>query len=593
LIAFLTCFLKVLVATGLLALAGGFVTVPFRDRGAFSLMLAPMCGMLILPTVTLVFYALNKVSFAQSGLIAAVLCTCLTCIGFYLRRPSREGLSVALSLWPLVVAIATAMFCAASFNSGSPSILYIDGSDHGGYAQAADWLLSHSIAIQPILAPERPYESWPVLMFSLDYRLGSFAAIALVAALNGTSGLFAYDTACAIAFSAASLSVAAVFGRSRLTVIVLSLCLLTTAWFELGRSGYFGKLLAYPACLFLIGLFLTSRHSLTAAKVAVLVLLTVGAATMHAGMITAFFVVGVGAIAVLTDRILGRANNADELIQEVLILAAIGGVALASSGMFARPIIAPGSPAGFYLSWNALLPHFMEVQNPTRDYIPIWAAWLSIGSILALACHLALLVFALLKRSSIALCLAGGPLLICILFVGMDAAGASSARYGVYQFSSIMGSFGFCALVWLMDEPQVRGKRVLAVGGLVVIGISLMLIRLPRSVVSIATYVTDPPQTQIFQERDFNAMAALVGPAILQIDLRDDLNSVAALDEFGRRGIRMQWTAPAWKMAFGYRQWPVPNYEETPSFVIEEKRSPADPQRVLYETAQYRLSRLP
>jgi hypothetical protein len=128
---------------------------------------------------------------------------------------------------------------------------------------------------------------------------------------------------------------------------------------------------------------------------------------------------------------------------------------------------------------------------------------------------------------------------------------------------------------------------------LAVLGVALIAVRLPRVATSFGTYVSNSPKSQIFKLQDFDAMAATIGQDIVQVDLRDDLNTIASLDEFGRRGIRMQFTPPAWKMAVGYRKWPDPVYGEKPSFVLEEKRKPADPQRLVFESNQYRLSRLP
>lgn len=128
---------------------------------------------------------------------------------------------------------------------------------------------------------------------------------------------------------------------------------------------------------------------------------------------------------------------------------------------------------------------------------------------------------------------------------------------------------------------------------LAAIAVALIAIRLPRVATSLGTYVFNPPKSQIFKLHDFDVMAAAVGHDIVRVDLRDDLNTIASLDEFGRRGIRMQFTPDAWKMAVGYRKWPDPVYDAPPSFILEEKRGAADPQRLVYESNQYRLSRLP
>lgn len=138
--------MKVLVATGLLGLAGGFVTLPFREDRRFSLLLAPMCGLLVLPPLVALVYASNRATFAQSAILALSICTILTVISSLKWRCSRQDLCTSLALFVLVIILATAMFCSSMISVGSPTILYMDGSDYGGYAQAADWLLSHPIS---------------------------------------------------------------------------------------------------------------------------------------------------------------------------------------------------------------------------------------------------------------------------------------------------------------------------------------------------------------------------------------------------------------------------------------------------------------
>jgi hypothetical protein len=585
--------MNVLIAIVLLSLAGGFVTLPFREGRRFTLLLAPMCGLLVLPPLVALVYASNKTTFAQSGMLALSLCCILTILSCLKWRPSRQDLATSLALLPLIAIIATGMFCSSAIHVGSPTILYIDGSDHGGYAQAADWLLSHPISVPPNPVPERPYESWLDVMFVSDFRYSAFVAIALMAALTRLPGLFAYDLTCAVAFSAACLSIAAVFARSRFSLVVLSLCLLLTDWFELGRMGYLGKLLGYPSCLFLLGLFLTSYRTASAEKMAAMALLTAGVATMHSGVITAFFVAGIGGLFICIDGFLDRANDRRNVIERFQTVGAIAVVAIASSGVFARPLITPGAPGGFFISWGALIPHFFEIQNPTRDYLTISDSWLAIGSSLAVVFHLMLVALAILRRNEIAITLTTAPLLIFLSLVVLDAVGSTTARFAVYQFSSVLMSLSLCGLFWLVDSSEPGASRMRHYVPLAVLGVALISVRLPRVATSFGTYVSNPPNSQIFKLQDFDAMAAAIGRDIVQVDLRDDLNTVASLDEFGRRGIRMQFTSPAWKIAVGYRKWPDPVYGEKPSFVLAEKRGPSEPQRLVFESDQYRLSRLP
>jgi hypothetical protein len=73
-------------------------------------------------------------------------------------------------------------------------------------------------------------------MYRADPRLSAFVMLALVALLRGTSGIFAYDLACGLVLAASILGVAAVFAKSRLTLILLICVLALSVWFEYGRS---------------------------------------------------------------------------------------------------------------------------------------------------------------------------------------------------------------------------------------------------------------------------------------------------------------------------------------------------------------------
>ena len=146
-------------------------------------------------------------------------------------------------------------------------------------------------------------------MFYSDFRYSAYVAISLMAALARTS---AFDPACAVTFTVGYLSVATVFARSKLTLVALSFCLLMAAWFELGRDGYFGKLLAYPSSLFLVGLFATSYRTLIQSKLIIFCCLAVGNATMHAGVITAFFLASAGSLIIVADAVFAKFLNREQ-----------------------------------------------------------------------------------------------------------------------------------------------------------------------------------------------------------------------------------------------------------------------------------------
>src|SRR5712671_5776353 len=174
----------------ILGLSGGLIASLFRNR-RFVLLLSPACGLLALPPLVTLIYSSDRVSLFASAVIAIITLSCLTLLSALHWRPIRSDVFISGGLLLVIAGVATAMFCAATISVGTQSILYIDGSDHGGYAHAADWLLSHKVGQQPVLSPVVPFDSWPVIMFTGDFRYSAFVGVALVALLNGTSGLFA------------------------------------------------------------------------------------------------------------------------------------------------------------------------------------------------------------------------------------------------------------------------------------------------------------------------------------------------------------------------------------------------------------------
>ena len=582
---------KVVCAVIILGLSGGLIAALFRNR-RFVLLLSPACGLLVLPPLVTLIYSSDRMSLFASAVISIVILSCFTLLSALHWRPTRSDVLISCGLLPVFAGIATAMFCAATISAGTPSILYIDGSDHGGYAHAADWLLSHKVSEQPVLSPAVPYDSWPVMMFTRDFRYSAFVSVALVALLNRTSGLFAYDLTCAIAFTVACLSVAAVFADSVFALLALSGGLLTSLWFDQGRDGFLGKLLAYPSCLFLIGLFLTSYREMSSRQMAAVAGLTVGVATLHSGLITAFFF-GVTSVIFICAEAL-TVKSADEfLIDRFIPVAAVTFISLASVGMFARPVSAPITPPGYFIEWASLLPHLFDVQNVARNYHTVSEGTLLAATAAALMVQVLLISMAVVRRNAVALALALAPVAIFLTMMVVNSLGSLTARYAAYQFAGIAGSFGLCAAACLFDDAKANRARLWVGAAIATTYLLLIIARVPRTLNSLTTYVFDPPAAQIFKQSDFAAFAAAANGKPVLVDTRDDLNAIATLVELSRMGVDLQWTPAGWKAIVGYRPWAAPTYEVSPAAILEDKRGKGDPERLIYESGQLRLSRLP
>jgi hypothetical protein len=182
--------------------------------------------------------------------------------------------------------------------------------------------------------------------------------------------------------------------------------------------------------------------------------------------------------------------------------------------------------------------------------------------------------------------------------IALDAIGSTSARFAAFQFIGILASFGVCGAAVLLDNAGTKLTPMRNVVPIAAVCAVLILVRLPRTVSSLKTYVFRPPVTQIFKLADFDAISTAVGSGgVLMVDVHDQLEAIAVLVELGRRGIKLQWSPDSWKTTFGYREWAVPKYEVAATLVLDGKNNligelgRVEPTEVVYEGVQYRLRR--
>ena len=257
----------------------------------FAPLTAPAAGLLAVALGTATFYSQIDQPFIVCASLSAGLCLAATIAGIILLRPKFHWRAW---IWPAIATLAivpviTSAADATTIRLGNPGFLYIDGTDHLGYAHMADWLRSHRVDTPPFFTPADPYQAFPFVLFRHDPRFGSFFSLALISTIRGVSGTFAYDIACAIILCAGILGVAGAFSRSVWSCLLLLAGLVTCHWFDYGCGGYFGKILAYPAGLFLTGLCLSKADLRSPGVLCSLSILTAATAVMHSGTVTAFF----------------------------------------------------------------------------------------------------------------------------------------------------------------------------------------------------------------------------------------------------------------------------------------------------------------
>jgi hypothetical protein len=569
-----------------LGMAGGFAVLPFSQNRRFVALLAPMCGLLVLPMPIILLYSGAHVSLVQATIVTFVAMWALTIVSLTRWRPAREDLTLSLLLSVPVVMLAVSMTTISTILNGAPSLLFMHGSDHAGYATVADWLLTHSALEPPTLAPDKPYQSYPNIMLNGDPRLGSFVLLAVVAAARGTHGLFAYDTACAIALAVAVLSVAAVYARSPLVLFGLTAALMTSLWFELGRSGYFGKIIGYPSSLFLFGLLVTSP-TISSRSTATLALFTLGAATRHSGLATALILCSIGGVYILLNGLFKYRveRSIHETLERSVALALMVGIAFACNGMFA--LLKPfGGYLPYDVSWMWILPRLLEIQNAVVDFAIQSAFWISTMAILVVGLQIAIVIVAISLRNAVAAALSGGMLgLMLVLYL-------TDYRWIGYQILGTVYPAALCGVGYLFDDAA-RVSRRAALATIAALAVGVVVMRIPRMIGAVKLYTLETTPITRYAAKDFEALATAIGSGVVHIDSAHAAPAISSLVEFGRRGISIQWSPQAWNRVLGYQPWPVPTYAARPDFCLIYNGDPDPPGTLIMETPQFRLIRLP
>src|ERR1043165_7783373 len=399
------------------ALVGGFGVLPFRGGLRFPLFVAPLAGLLTMAIGVAGLYTVVGLSLTASAATVALLGSAATVIALVRLRP--RIFSTEPGMWIAVAVLAAGMTYLTSYTTihlGESGFLYMDGTDQFGYAQLSDWLRAHSVREPPLASPHLPYQSWPAYVFETDPRFGSYFTLAVIGLLRGQSGTFAYDNAGAIALMAGALGGSAVFARSKRTFLVLLAGLLTACWFDYSRSGFFGKVLGYPAAFAVAGLFFASRRRLTPLVVLSLGAVTAAAALVYPGRVTALFLLVLGgsflALHVFhtaRDGNPGEDAHPRDLAAVLALLILIG---LATSGLLSRPQPSLFPPTDF--SRLRMLPWLLDIQSP--DYDPVFRrlgqAALAMATASAVFLSLALLAIAVRRRDGVAFALVAGPMLL-------------------------------------------------------------------------------------------------------------------------------------------------------------------------------------
>lgn len=557
----------------LFGFVGGFVVLPFRHRITYPLLTTPLCGILITALGVAGFYVIG-LSLALAATITLIGGSLITLLAVGITKPNifqqPYFLYFFVFLW---IAALTWLVNHTSIAMGHRAFLFMDGTDQLGYSQLADWLMTHNVHQRPILSALHPYQSWPYYMFQGDPRFGCIYVLAVIAWLQHYSGMFSYDSASSIILISGILAVSAVFAKDKKTLILALIGLTICQWFALGRSGYFGKIFAFPAIFFLLGLYFRSLKNVTPIIITLLSVLTCAIAMGYPGTVTAFLCAVVIGFYCLAELSFSKNVNAIKDAFFVCILMVM--IAAATTGILSLP-----NAVGFAaekVHWFILWQQLFEIIISTKSSL--------LGAIaFYITVFLTTIIFcmAILKRNAIAVSLIASIIVLCVVLQLFQASWIAFQFIGILYPATLLGT------IWLLNESHQERKLFAVV--LLSLLLFSMAIRVSKFLTSIHHYTGTGVQTHLqFSSTEMKMLAEKIGDQSVLVNIADKMYALPILVEFGQRHMRLEWTPAAWNAIVGYRTWQPPVAKPAQLQLILWRDAIPKNCELVYRTNQYQL----
>lgn len=564
-------------------MTGLFAVIPFRDSLPRIAYVSPFIGLMI--------YALGLSSAYLAGInlhTASILILCVSSLITVLAccftgfRPFLNITWIEAVFCVAVIGLLAFLIDHATITAHTPAVLYMDGTDHLGYAHVADWLRMHPRSIAPVVDSFIPYQSWPAYMFAIDPRFGAYYLLTLASIVRSVPATFAYDFSCTVVLSSAVFGVAGAFAFKRSSFLLAVAGLFLSAWFDYSRGGYFGKILGYPAVLILIGLLLAWRKKDSSLPVFLLIaVFSVATSILHSGMATAVLLFSFGLAEAIPLQVFNFKESFKVFFMRSTEIGFLIFLSLTAAGILSRPAPAAGIP-DYGLNWRYILTRVLDLNNQGVDLVGSSRLKIGLLVFVAILAHSVLLFLAVRKKNKPAVgLLAGLPIILVILWVTHRDAIA-------FQFIGIVFPMAICGAILLLDEARTKILFTFTLASLLL----LIVVRIPRFEGSVMRYAISPPATAIYKLSDFDQIEAHVGTSNLEVDMNSPNPAIAALVELGRRFPHLQWSEAGWNTVVRYRQWPHPVYPERARFVLQGRDSQKTPQSdLVFETPEYKLYR--
>ncbi len=582
---------QTLAGLALLGLVGGWVLWPFRTPSRPYLWLAaPLAGSAVLALALTVLYHTCGLSLPVCLAVAVPLNLSPTVV--CLISGQREGGVIKGWKAALAVLLGVSAWCTWSSNQtaircGEPTVCMRDGSDTFGYAQVASWLLQHPQE-QASWNPGKPNEAY-VHVMEADPRSGAYLLVAAAACVRGTSALFSFDWLTGMVLAAGLLALVGGFASGRSSLLLLLAAGILSSWFTLSRSGYFGKILAYPGCILLAFVFWATWRQFSLKRLLAGALLGLGVGLCHSPAtpvtILGLLLGGLG-IALVPHWLLGSSVPSLLSARQLewrqwgkgsLVFAAVVGPIVM---LFFWWLCAMASaPPSLDLDKTRLLSFALDLDNPHVPFAgPRLGRWL-----ICLALTLNAIGWVLAYRARN---LEAASFLLC---AGVLAVAWRGHHWGLSQLAGVLFPLSAIGVALLLETQRIQRSSAVLRGATLALGLAMIGLRVFQFDGSYQRYKIPVDSPYCFRQSNVEAIVRIIGERTVDVSVSDLYTSLLILTELGGRGLHLQIQPPVWSRILAYTQWPAPSFPRKGECTLRDGAEASYSAMVRFRAPQFQL----
>lgn len=544
---FLFLLVQTIAALVVLGFAGGWALFPFRDPSRPYLWLAaPLAGISALSAGMLTLYFGCGLSLIASFLMSMLVFGTST-IAFLVREKNSRRILTG-SILALPVALISSVWATLACNATAiefqqPTLSVTEGSDMFGYAMTADWIMANPGAVKP--SPDSHLEVLPYVVLHIDGgRKSAFLLNAVAAWIRGTSGCFSYDWLSGIALGAAAMGIAGLFAARPADLALLLMVALTCSWLVIARTGYMGKILAYPGCIFLSALFLWTWAQPNRTRVFITWVLGIGTAFLIHPMLPVLVlsVILGGLLSGLWGyRLARRPLTVPPLQLNRTLSYSLTGIALFTLVPLPPFLIYTaffhGGAPPYLFDWGFIVPASLDLESPALRYLSSSTGFILTAIFLGSA--LLFIWFAFLQGN---------------LFAHVYLASCALVPFAVifnlkqlYGFHGLLYPLTMVGITLVCTQLAKTGRSSKPAWFAISIAVLLILLHLPQISKSWLRYVYDKSNiAAVIKEKEIAKLRELIGNSTVDLWIDEYRNSSAIVTELACLGTQVLLRPPAW-----------------------------------------------